>query len=112
MSLWEQLLLILGMAAVTYIPRAAPLLMLASRSPHPGLLRFLEMIPPAVLAALLAPSLLMRGDTCMPSLFLSPANTFLMAALPTVLVGLLLRNFFATVATGMIAVALLRMFME
>ena len=51
----EQLLLILGMALVTYIPRVAPLLLLSSRQLNPHLMRWLEMVPPAVLAALLAP---------------------------------------------------------
>ena len=109
MSLWEQLLLILGMAAVTYIPRVAPLLALASRSPHPGLLRFLEMIPPAVLAALLAPELLLRNTAQVSELFLSLDNTFLLAAVPTVAVGLIRRDFFGTVAVGMLAVALIRL---
>ena len=109
MSLQAQLLLIAGMAAVTYIPRMAPLLMLASRSPHPNLLRFLEMIPPAVLAALLAPELLLHTGEHGPELFFSSANVFLPAALPTILVGVLRRNFFGTVATGMAAVALIRL---
>ncbi len=109
MSLTGQILLILGMAVVTYIPRVAPLLMLASRSPHPGLLRFLEMIPPAVLAALLAPELLLRNTATAPELFLSSDNLFLLAAVPTLLVGMFWRNFFGTVATGMVALALLRL---
>ena len=109
MNLQAQLLLIAGMAAVTYIPRMAPLLMLASRSPHPNLLRFLEMIPPAVLAALLAPELLLHTGEHGPELFFSSANVFLPAALPTILVGVLRRNFFGTVATGMAAVALIRL---
>lgn len=108
MTLGEQALLILGMAAVTYIPRVAPLLMLASRSPHPNLLRFLEMIPPAVLAALLAPELLLHTVSGEPRLFFSGENIFLLAAVPTVCVGILRGTFFGTVATGMLSVALLR----
>lgn len=109
MTLEQQLLLIAGMAAVTYIPRAVPLLMLASRSPNPSLMRFLEMIPPSVLAALLAPELFLRATDQGPQLFLSLDNIFLLAAIPTVVVGLVGKSFFGTVAVGMVAVALLRL---
>ncbi len=105
----DQLLLIAGMALVTYIPRAAPLMLLSSRTLHPLLMRWLAMVPPAVLAALLAPELLLtNGAGGGKELFLSGDNVFLLAALPTLLAGWLTRSFFATVAVGMGAVALLR----
>lgn len=104
----EILLLVAGMTAVTYIPRAAPLMFLATRSLPERLMRWLEMIPPAVLAALLAPELLLRVRGGEKAFFLSLDNTFLLACLPTVAVGWLTRSFFGTVATGMTLVALLR----
>ena len=108
----DQLLLILGMAVVTYIPRAAPLMLLSSRELNPMLMRWLEMVPPAVLAALLAPELLTRtGLSGGKELFFSMDNVFLLAAAPTFLVGWLSKSFFGTVAVGMGAVALLRYFM-
>lgn len=108
----EQLLLILGMAVVTYIPRAVPLMLLSSRELNPLLMRWLEMVPPAVLAALLAPELLLRtGQAGEKSLFLGLDNVFLLAAVPTFLAGWLGKSFFATVAVGMASVALLRYFM-
>lgn len=108
----EQLLLILGMTLVTYIPRAIPLLFLSSRELNPRFMRWLEMVPPAVLAALLAPELLLGPDgQGGKALFLGMDNVFLVAALPTVLVGWLTKNFFGTVAAGMAVVALLRYFM-
>jgi branched-subunit amino acid transport protein len=105
----DQLILIAGMTAVTAIPRVLPLLLLSSRRLHPGLMRWLEMIPPAVLAALLAPALFLQktaggGD----SLWISPGNTFLLAAVPTFLVAWKSGSFFGTVAAGMGSVALLR----
>lgn len=106
--MFEHLLLILGMALVTYIPRVAPLLLLSSRELNPGLLRWLEMIPPAVLAALLAPELLFAPGVADKTLFVSTDNIFLMAAIPTFALGWITRSFFATVACGMIAVAVLR----
>ena len=101
-------LLILGMAVVTYIPRMAPLMLLSSRSLNPLLMRWLEMVPPAVLAALLAPELLLRSAAGEKILNLSMNNFFLLAALPTFVVGWITRSFFGTVAFGMGMVALLR----
>ena len=108
----EHLLMILGMALVTYIPRAAPLLLLSSRNINPLLMRWLEMVPPAVLAALLAPELLLTvSSTGEKSLFLSMDNIFLLAAIPTFAVSWITRNFFGTVACGMATVAALRYFL-
>lgn len=105
----DQLLLILGMAAVTYIPRVLPLWLLSSKSLHPAFMRWLEMVPPAVLAALLAPSLLLQKDaTGAERLFISQDNLFLLAAVPAFLVAWKTKSFFGTVAVGMAAVAALR----
>lgn len=107
----NQLLLILGMAVVTYIPRVAPLMLLSSRELNPMLMRWLEMVPPAVLAALLAPELLLHtGPDGGKALFLSLENSFLPAAAITFLTGWLGKNFFVTVAVGMGSLALLRFF--
>lgn len=106
----DYLLLIAGMALVTYLPRIAPLVLFSSRTLHPAIMRWLAMIPPAVLAALLAPELLLHSVDGKRRLFLSMDNIFLLAALPTVLVGWLSKSFFGTVAAGMACVALLRFF--
>ncbi|MDL2266564.1 AzlD domain-containing protein [Desulfovibrio sp. OttesenSCG-928-G15] len=105
----DQLVLIAGMALVTYIPRALPLMVLSSREINPLLMRWLEMVPPAVLAALLAPELFLRPGP-EKTFFFSSENVFLMAAVPTVIVGWLTKSFFGTVAAGMVMVALLRYF--
>lgn len=106
----DQILLILGMAAVTYLPRVLPLWLLSHRSLHPSFMRWLEMVPPAVLAALLAPSLFLRETPAgEPALFISADNIFLLAAVPAFLVAYLTKSFFGTVAAGMGAVALLRL---
>lgn len=101
----DQLLLILGMAAVTYIPRLLPLWLLSSREVPPAVMRWLEMVPPAVLAALLAPALFLNDND---SLFISMDNVFLLAAAPTLAIGWITKSFFGTVAVGMGSVALLR----
>lgn len=100
------------MALVTYIPRVAPLMLLSSRNLNPLLMRWLEMVPPAVLAALLAPGLLLQtGAEGGKALFFSLENIFLLAAVPTCIAGWLSRSFFGTVAVGMGTVALLRYFL-
>ena len=106
----EYLLLIAGMALVTYVPRIAPLVLFSSRTLHPMIMRWLAMIPPAVLAALLAPELLLHTVEGEKHLFFSMDNIFLLAALPTIQVGWLSKSFFSTVAAGMACVALLRFF--
>ena len=104
----EYFLIIPGMAAVTYISRVTPLLLLSSRTLNPLLLRWLEMVPPAVLAALLAPELLLASGDGEKMLFFSPDNLFLLAALPTFAVGWITRSFFGTIAFGMGLVAVFR----
>lgn len=102
----DHILLILGMALVTYIPRAFPLMLLSSRSLNPVIERWLRLIPPAVLAALLAPELLLKHGENGASLNISLDNILLLAALPSFLVAWFTRSFFGTVITGMAAVAL------
>ncbi|MCC8194147.1 MAG: AzlD domain-containing protein [Deltaproteobacteria bacterium] len=108
----DQALLIFGMALVTYIPRVLPLWLLSSKSLHPAFMRWLEMVPPAVLAALLAPALfLAKDESGGERLFLGTDNFFLLAAIPAFLVAWKTRSFFGTVAAGMAAVAVLRALM-
>lgn len=108
----EHLAIIAGMALVTYLPRVLPLMVLSSRNLNPHLVRWLEMVPPAVLAALLAQELLFtQGEDGGKVLFISLDNVYLLAFAPTVLVGWFTRSFFGTVAAGMASVAALRYFM-
>jgi len=112
MAFADHLLLIFGMALVTYVSRVSPLLLLSSRKLNPHLMRWLQMVPPAVLAALLAPEVLLQtGAGGGKALFLSLDNVFLLAAIPTVIAGWMSKSFFGTVAVGMGVVALLRWLM-
>lgn len=99
-------MLILGMAVVTYLPRALPLVLLSSRALNPLIERWLRLIPPAVLSALLAPELLLTKTESGTRLFISADNILLLAALPSFLVAWRTKSFFGTVITGMGAVAL------
>lgn len=99
------LLTILGMALVTYLPRMLPALILSKRDMPPLVSRWLGFIPCTVLAALLAPGVLLTEGR----LHVGLDNIFLLAAVPTFLVAWRLKSFFGAVAVGMGSVALLRL---
>lgn len=97
-------LTIAGMGAVTYVPRLLPLLLLTTRTlPRPVVL-WLRYVPVAVLAAMLLPSLVLRGG----QVDLALDNLFLGAAIPTFLVAWRRRSMFGAVIVGMLVVALAR----
>ncbi|QGY38711.1 AzlD domain-containing protein [Pseudodesulfovibrio cashew] len=101
------ILTITGMMLVTYVPRVAPVLALASRSLPEPLVRWLSFVPTAVLSAMLFPSLLLREE----HFDFSPENYFLWAAVPAFLLAWRTRSFFGTVALGMGLVAAGRYFL-
>ncbi len=98
---------IVGMMAVTYLPRLLPALFLSSRSLSPVIVRFLGYVPAAVLSAMLFPSLLLREGR--PDLSLD--NLFLWAAIPCFLLAIRTRSMFGAVALGMGLVAAGRYFL-
>lgn len=94
MSWRDYLLLLLGMGAVTYLPRYLPLAVLADR-PLPAWFRhWLGYVPPAILAALVAQELVPSGDGATPA-------QGLLAALPTLLVAWRFRSLGGGVLAGM-----------
>lgn len=99
------LLTILGMAAVTFLPRLLPAWFLSSRSLPRWVVVWLQNVPVAVLAAMVLPAIVMRGG----ELFVGAQNLFLLAAVPTLLVAVRTRSLFGSVATGIVVVALARL---
>jgi len=97
----------LGMLAVTYIPRALPLVALASKSLPEPVIRWLSFVPVSVLSAMLFPSLLLKEK----SFDFSPENLFLWAAIPAFILAWRTKSFFGTVALGMALVAAGRYFL-
>lgn len=94
-----------GMVLGTVLPRALPMTLLADR-PLPLLVRrWLSFVPASILAAMVAPDIFLKDG----ALFLSTDNIFLLAAAPTLLVAWKTRSLFATLAGGMIMVALGRL---
>ena len=102
----QTFLIICAMAAVTYATRSGPLLFLAGRTLPPAAIRLLAHVPAAVLAALVAPALLLPGGR----LALGPDNLILWAGLAAFALALKTRGFFGPVALGMGLVAAGRLF--
>lgn len=101
----EILYLILGSAVVTVIPRVLPLALLSRFNLPQWFVRWLSYVPIAVLAALLAQSVLFTGG----ALNISSRNHALLAIIPTLLVAVRTRSLIGTVVTGVAAMALLRL---
>ncbi|OEF97206.1 AzlD domain-containing protein [Desulfuribacillus alkaliarsenatis] len=96
---------ILGMAVVTYVPRMIPMVYLSDREIPSWLNEWLGYIPVTVLAALLFPILFMENGSL--SILQNP---YLLAALPTFIVGFWTKNIFITVLVGMASVVAIRFF--
>jgi branched-subunit amino acid transport protein len=101
-------LTILGMGAVTYLPRLLPLWLLASRRLPRPVVVWLRYVPVAVLAAMLAPALILQEG----QLAIRLGNLFLWAAVPTSLVAWRRRSMFSAVIVGMAVVALARLLLR
>ena len=92
------ILMVSGMVIVTFIPRVLPLALLGNKELPEKVVLWLSFIPAAVLAALLAPSILLKNG----SLYLSLENTALIAFFPTLLLAYKTKNIFYTVSGGLI----------
>jgi len=101
------LILIAGMAAVTYLTRL-PLWILVSRrpAPHPRLEHVVEQIPIAAFAAIVFAGVLQPGG----STSLEASNLYLYAALVTVVVAVVLRGrLLPTLAAGTVTAVVLQL---
>ena len=98
MSDRDFLLLMLAMGAVTYLPRMIPLVILSQRKLPVWFAEWLELIPPAILSALIAPTLFAHST---PRLF-TLSKIELLAAVPTLLCAYKTRSLAGTVIVGMV----------
>ena len=98
MSSRDFLLLMLAMGAATYLPRMIPLVMLSRRTLPGWFAEWLELIPAAILSALIAPTLFAHSD---PRVF-TLGKVELLAAIPTLLCACLTKSLAGTVITGML----------
>ncbi len=92
------LLLMLTMGAVTYLPRMLPLVVLSRRALPNWFAEWLELIPVAILSALIAPTIFAHSS---PRLF-TFSKIELLAALPTLLCAVKTRSLAGTVIVGML----------
>lgn len=97
MSGARYLLLVLAMGAVTYLPRMLPLVFLSRRRLPSWLSEWLELIPAAVLSALIAPVLFAQSDPRTLAL----GKPEMIAAIPALLFALRTRSLALTVLVGM-----------
>jgi branched-subunit amino acid transport protein len=101
LSIW---LVILGVSACTFLLRAS-FIVFANPQKFPRRFRqALTFVPPAVLAAIVAPGLLLPQG----ALDLGPDNPRWIAGLIAIVVGARTRNALAAIATGMAALWLLQ----
>jgi len=100
-------IMIIGMALVTLMPRIIPILLLSGRKMPKAAARWLALIAPAILSALLMPELLLDRSEATPSL--SFYNLYLFAAFPTFIVAWKTKSLFGAVVTGLATVALARL---
>jgi branched-subunit amino acid transport protein len=92
------LLLMLAMGAVTYLPRMIPLVLLSRRALPRWFAEWLELIPAAILSALIVPTLFAQSE---PRVFCL-GKIELLAAIPTLLFALKSRSLAGTVVVGML----------
>ncbi|GGG61033.1 AzlD domain-containing protein [Paenibacillus radicis (ex Gao et al. 2016)] len=99
----DVLLVIIGAALVTLIPRVVPLMVLSRMRIPDWVMRWLNYIPIAVMAALVGEQLM----TAEGGLFQNKIE--LLAALPTFAMAILTRSLLGTVAVGIVSVMVLRL---
>jgi branched-subunit amino acid transport protein len=98
MTFFDYLFLFIGMGLVTYLPRALPLVYLAHKELPKWLIDWLNLVPVAILSALLAPALFV--DSAQRSF--SVGKPELLVAIPTLLFALKTRSLGGTVLVGMV----------
>ena len=104
----NELLLIAGMAIVTFATRY-PLLALLSRRKMPDrLFSALKFVPPAVLSAIIFPAVLLSDG----KFFFAWENAPLVASLVSALVGWRSRNLLLTIVVGMVSFWLWRLLLS
>ncbi|MDM8551672.1 AzlD domain-containing protein [Desulfobacterales bacterium HSG2] len=93
----EYIILIIGMGIVTFLPRWIPLFFLSKRNLPDIVIEWLDLIPAAILSALLLPELLTTGDPRQLTLF----QPKLLVAVPTFIFALKTKSLGGTVVLGM-----------
>ena len=98
MTFSDYIILFAGMGLVTYLPRALPLVYLAHKELPQWLIDWLNLVPVAILSALLAPALFV--DSAQQSFTVGKSE--LLVAIPTLIFALKTRSLGGTVLVGMV----------
>jgi len=94
----NELIMVVGMALVTFLIRY-PTMVLVGKIPLPDrVFRALRYVPPAVLAAIIVPSVLMPDGK---TLFISPTNSYLVGGILAVVIAWRSKNLLLTIVLGM-----------
>lgn len=93
----EYCYIVLGMGLVTFLPRLLPVYFLAGRTLPGWFIEWLDLIPAAVLSALLLPALVTIGTPKILTLY----SLEMIVAIPTFLVAVKTKSLSGTVVTGM-----------
>ncbi|MDF2681445.1 MAG: branched-chain amino acid transporter [Brevibacillus sp.] len=101
---WDVMLIILGAAIVTFLPRVLPLMLLSRIALPEWGVRWLSHVPISVMAALIGQELFLHEGKWAPF----STNVELLAAIPTFLVAIKTRSLLGTVMTGILSIMLLR----
>jgi len=98
-------LVIIGMWVANYLPRMIPMVVLSKMKIPRPVIWWLGFVPAAVLAAIIAPSLLMPDQ----ELLISLENKCLLSAFPAFAVAIKTKSLVWTLIIGMVCMALLQL---
>jgi len=102
---WTILLIIIGCALVTFVPRVLPLMILSQLELPTWLIRWLKNVPVAVMAALLAQELLLSNN----QFSIMDNGLKIIAAIPAFIIAILTKSLLGTVMAGVIVMMILRL---
>ena len=98
MSETQYIILVIGMGLVTYLPRWIPLIALSHRKLPKWIVEWLDLIPVAILSALLLPLLITTGEPKSVEFF----RPELLVAIPTFIFALKTKSLSGTIIVGML----------
>ena len=101
----EVLLIILGAALVTFIPRVLPLMILTRFELPDWVKRWLSFVPISIMAALIAQELFIHNEKWIPL----GSNLNLLAAIPSFVVAIKTKSLLLTVLAGVLSLMILRL---
>ena len=102
---WTILIIIIGCALVTFVPRVLPLMILSQLELPTWLIRWLKNVPVAVMAALLAQELLLSNN----QFSIMDNGLKILAAIPAFIIAIVTKSLLGTVMAGVITMMILRL---